>query len=81
MRNLLRGDTSIILPNLKTLGLFLDTFPDGWVAGRTPLRWRKDNSASSDQAELDFAWVCLSLVITRNMQNMFKSMQNEIKQC
>ena len=30
--NLLRGDTSNIVPNLGSLGLVLDTFPDGQVA-------------------------------------------------
>ena len=33
LRNLLRGDTSNIVPNLGSLGLVLDTFPDGRVAG------------------------------------------------
>ena len=34
MRNLLRGVTSNIVPNLGSLGLVLDTFPDGWAGGR-----------------------------------------------
>ena len=63
LRNLLRGDTSNIVPNLGSLGLVLDTFPDGRVAGRA-VWWRMDNSASSDQTELEFAWVCLSLATT-----------------
>ena len=64
LRNLLRGDTPNIVPNSGSLDLNLDTFPDGRVAGRPAGRavwWRIDNSASSDQTELGFGWVCLSL--------------------
>ena len=32
---LLRGNRSNIVPNLRSLGLVLDTFIDGWPAGRT----------------------------------------------
>ena len=61
----LRGDRSNNVPNLRTLGLFLDTFPDGRVAGRA-VWWRMDNSASSDQTELGFGRVCMSLAILMN---------------
>ena len=57
LRNLLRGDTSNIVPNLGSLGLVLDTFPDGKVAGR--MVRRSDREWIIVLAQTKLSWILL----------------------